>query len=112
MHEYPKIGEDVPNPVNVLRKLNDNRVKLILWTIRSGNICRKPLIGSSSARLKFGQSIKIQIKDFDRNRQRLMLPSISTMPRSECPLKLSPDGNRPFADWFEIERLLKEIDYL
>jgi hypothetical protein len=23
-HEYPKIGEDVPNAVNVLKKLNEN----------------------------------------------------------------------------------------
>ena len=36
MREYPKIGEDVPNAVNVLKKLNENQVKIILWTIRSG----------------------------------------------------------------------------
>ncbi len=35
MHEYPKIGEDVPNAVEVLKKLNENQVKIILWTIRS-----------------------------------------------------------------------------
>ncbi len=30
MHEYPKIGEDVPNAVSVLKKLNENQVKIIL----------------------------------------------------------------------------------
>lgn len=28
-----------------------------------------------------------------------------------CPLKFSSDGNRPFADWVEIEKLLEEIGY-
>ncbi len=33
IHEYPRIGEDVPNAVNVLKKLNENQVKIILWTM-------------------------------------------------------------------------------
>jgi ribonucleotide monophosphatase NagD (HAD superfamily) len=36
MHEYPKIGADVPNAVKVLKKLNENQVKIILCIVRSG----------------------------------------------------------------------------
>ena len=35
-HEYPKVGESVPNAVRVLRLLVANGHKLILWTMRSG----------------------------------------------------------------------------
>lgn len=36
MHEYPKTGEVVPNAVSVLKKQNENQVKITLQTIRSG----------------------------------------------------------------------------
>ena len=36
MHDYPRIGEEVPYAVEVLKRLNENQVQIILWTIRSG----------------------------------------------------------------------------
>lgn len=35
MHEFPKIGADVPGAVDVLKALNEAGAKLILWTMRS-----------------------------------------------------------------------------
>ena len=34
-HEFPKVGNDVPNAVNVIKQLAKNH-QLILWTMRSG----------------------------------------------------------------------------
>ena len=34
-HEYPDIGLPVDGALEVLRSLRDNKVKIILWTIRS-----------------------------------------------------------------------------
>lgn len=36
-HEYPKIGKDI-GAVPILKKLTENRHKLILFTMRSGNL--------------------------------------------------------------------------
>lgn len=35
-HRHPLIGPDVPGAVETLRKLNQTKHKLILWTMRSG----------------------------------------------------------------------------
>jgi len=48
-HQYPKIGEDVPNAVEVLKKLNENQVKIILWTIRSGEFLQDVSISCNQA---------------------------------------------------------------
>lgn len=35
-HRYPEIGPEAPGAVDTLRKLNNTKHKLILWTMRSG----------------------------------------------------------------------------
>jgi hypothetical protein len=45
MHEYLKIGADVPNAVDVLKMLNENQVKIILCTICSDEFCRNRKLG-------------------------------------------------------------------
>ncbi len=35
-HEYPEIGADVPHAVEVLKRLNENNVRIIVWTMRCG----------------------------------------------------------------------------
>jgi hypothetical protein len=112
MHEYPKIGEEVPHAVNVLKRLNENQVKIILWTIRSDEFLLDAV--------NWFVEREIELWAVNRNPQQRFW---STSPKAYapvyiddaalgCPLKLSSDGNRPFADWFEIERLLEEIGYL
>ena len=112
MHEYPKIGEDVPHAVNVLKRLNEKQVKIILWTIRSDEFLQDSV--------NWFIEREIEIWAVNKNPQQKFW---STSPKAYarvyiddaalgCPLKLSADGNRPFADWFEIERLLEEIGYL
>ena len=35
-HMYPAIGKEVPNAIRVLKRLQEQGVLLILWTMRSG----------------------------------------------------------------------------
>ena len=113
MHEYPKIGADVPNAVNVLKKLNENEIKLILWTIRSGEYLDEA-VGWFAER-------DIQIWSVNKNPQQRFW---SKSPKAYanlyvddaalgCPLKFPADETaRPYADWLAIEKLLEEIGYL
>lgn len=38
-HEYPKIGEEIPFAIDVLKKLqNEEHHRLVLWTVRTGTL--------------------------------------------------------------------------
>lgn len=112
MHEYPKIGEDVPNAVDVLKKLNENEVKIILWTIRSGERLQEAVDWFAGREIEIWAVNKNPGQRFWSKSPKAYAPVYIDDAALGCPLKFSPDGNRPFADWFEIERLLKEINYL
>jgi hypothetical protein len=112
MHEYPKIGEDVPNAVNVLKQLNENKVKIILWTIRSGEALQEAVNWFVEREIEIWAVNKNPSQRFWSKSPKAYAPVYIDDAALGCPLKPSSDGNRPFADWFEIERLLKEIDYL
>ncbi len=112
MHEYPKIGEDVPNAVNVLKKLNENQVKLILWTIRSGEFLQDAVNWFIERNIQIWAVNKNPQQRFWSKSPKAYAPVYIDDAALGCPLKLLPEGIRPFADWSEIERLLKEIEYL
>lgn len=113
MHEYPKIGADVPHAVDVLKKLNENDVKLILWTIRSG----EPLLEA----VDWFVERDIEIWSINKNPQqrfwskspKAYAPVYIDDAALGCPLKFPIDDfSRPYADWVEIEKLLEKIGYL
>ena len=113
MHEYPKIGEDVPNAVNVLKKLNENQVKLILWTIRSGEFLQDAVNWFIERDIEIWAVNKNPQQRFWSKSPKAYAPVYIDDAALGCPLKLPHDDiSRPFADWFEIERLLEEIGYL
>ena len=37
-HRYPEIGEEIPGALDTLKKLNANGHRLILWTVREGEL--------------------------------------------------------------------------
>ncbi len=113
MHEYPKIGEDVPNAVNVLKKLNENQVKIILWTIRSGEFLQEAVNWFVERDIQIWAVNKNPQQRFWSKSPKVYAPVYIDDAALGCPLKLPLDDiSRPFADWFEIERLLKEIGYI
>ena len=113
MHEYPQVGDDVPNAVNVLKKLNENQVKLILWTIRSGEYLQDAVNWFIERGIEIWAVNKNPQQRFWSKSPKAFAPVYIDDAALGCPLKLPLDSiSRPFADWFEIERLLEEIGYL
>jgi hypothetical protein len=113
MHENPKVGDNVPNAVNVLKKLNENQVKLILWTIRSGEYLQDAVNWFIERDIEIWAVNKNPQQRLWSKSPKAYAPVYIDDAALGCPLKLPLDNiSRPFADWFKIERLLEEIDYL
>ena len=113
MHEYPKIGADIPHAVNILKKLNENEVKLILWTIRSGEHLLEAVNWFVEREIEIWSVNKNPQQRFWSKSPKAYAPVYIDDAALGCPLKLPADSvSRPFADWFEIEKLLEKIGYL
>jgi hypothetical protein len=113
MHEYPKIGVDVPNAVEVLRRLNEKQVKIILWTIRSGEYLQDAVNWFVEREIEIWAVNKNPQQRFWSKSPKAYAPVYIDDAALGCPLKLPLDDmSRPYADWFEIQRLLEEIGYL
>ena len=113
MHEYPRIGEEIPNAVNVLKKLNENKVKIILWTIRSGEYLLEAVNWFVEREIEIWAVNKNPNQRFWSKSPKAYAPVYIDDAALGCPLIPPTDENsRPFADWYEIEKLLVEIGYL
>ena len=42
-HKYPLIGKEIPFAIETLRKLREERHKLILWTVREGRLLEEAI---------------------------------------------------------------------
>lgn len=112
IHAYPKIGEDAPHAVAVLKKLNENQVKIILWTIRSSEYLQEAVDWFIEREIEIWAVNKNPSQRFWSKSPKAYAPVYIDDAALGCPLKLLGGNLRPVADWIEIERLLKEIDYL
>ena len=112
-HEYPDVGEDVPHAVDVLRRLNEAGVKIIVWTMRCGEHLEV------DARDWF-ESRDIEVWGYNENpEQSAWTDSRKCYAQAYiddaaigCPLIDSEDGSRPFVNWYKVEILLEEKGFL
>jgi hypothetical protein len=112
MHEYPRVGADVPYAVEVLKKLNANDVRIILWTMRSNEYLQDAVDWFAERGIEiWAVNENPQQKHWTQS-PKAYAPVYIDDAALGCPLKFSDDGSRPFADWVEIEKLLEEIGYL
>jgi len=111
-HEYPEIGAEVPNAVSVLKKLNANEVKLILWTIRSGETLQAAVEWFATREITLWAVNKNPQQRFWSKSPKAFAPVYVDDAAIGCPLSYPADGGRPFVDWTAIEKLLREIEYL
>lgn len=108
-HEYPDVGNDVPYAVEVLKRLDANGVKIILWTMRHGTELQDavnwyekkgiPLFGinQNPQQIEWTQSPKCYAQVYVDD------AAIG------CPVKRPmSDKGRPFVDWQAVEKLLQE----
>lgn len=112
-HEYPEIGEDVPHAARVLKRLNEAKVRIIVWTMRSGEHLE---VGAKDWFDERG----IGIWAYNNN------PGQANWTESPkcyaqayiddaaigCPLIYPDDGARPFVDWLAVEKLLEAGGFL
>lgn len=52
-HKYPAIGRELPFAIETLRRLSDDRHKLILWTVREGHLLEEALVFCRERGLEF-----------------------------------------------------------
>lgn len=112
MHEYPRIGADIPHAVEVLKKLNENQVKIILWTMRSGEYLQEAVEWFAERGIEIWAANENPQQKHWTQSPKAYAPVYIDDAALGCPLKFLNDGSRPFADWVEIEKLLEEIGYL
>ena len=106
-HMYPEIGKDVPNALRVLKHLQDQGTKLILWTMRSGE--------ELAQAVAYCESKGITLWGINQNPDQ---SSWSDSPKAYAPIyiddaalgcPLLPDksgSDRPMVNWREIEAIL------
>jgi len=111
-HEYPDIGMEVPNVVDVLKKLNENGVRIILWTIRSGEYLQDAVNWFTARGIKLWAVNKNPQQRFWSKSPKAYAPAYIDDAAIGCPVVYPENGNRPYADWFAIEKLLQEIGFL
>lgn len=113
-HEYPEIGEEVPHAVEVLKRLNENGVRIIVWTMRCGEHL------DVDAKQWF-QEREIKVWAYNENpqqRNRTTSPKCFAHAYIDdaaigCPLVCcETDAARPFVDWLAVERILEEKGFL
>ena len=52
-HKYPEIGRELPFAIETLKKLQQERHRLILWSVREGELFRRPWISAGSVDWSF-----------------------------------------------------------
>ena len=62
-HKYPAIGRELPFAIETLRKLQSDRHKLILWTVREGGLLEE----ARDRNNHFSRKLKADVFIDDRN---------------------------------------------
>lgn len=62
-HRYPEIGQEIPFATDTLKMLIADHHKLILWSVREGELLDEPYNGARTAEWNFMLLIKIILKN-------------------------------------------------
>lgn len=124
-HIFPRIGEDVPGAVDVLKELIEAGHKLVLFTMRCDNHPERVL--DTGYKIHSGDFLTPAVQWF--NRKGIPLHGVQRNPIQDewttspkaygqiyiddaalgCPLVHSPDPHeRPYVDWVAVRQLLIE----
>lgn len=112
-HKYPEIGEEIPHAVEVLKRLNKNGVRVIVWSMRCGKYLDEDAF-------KWFEERGVVVWAYNQNPEQ---ESWTKSPKCYahlyiddaalgCPLIYPKNGERPFVDWLEVELLLEEKGFL
>ena len=112
-HEYPRVGSEVPFAVEVLKRLNEEGVSIIVWTMRCGDYLDIDAVNWFEER-------GIEVWSYNANpEQKSWTESPKCYAQAYiddaaigCPLIYPEDGGRPYVDWKKVEKLLEEAGFL
>lgn len=113
-HEFPKVGADVPHAERVLKRLSEEGVLFILWTMRSDGA---GIDGGDylSDAVEWFAAKKIPIWGINRNPNQ---SNWTASPKAYAPLYIDDaalgcplihvEGKRSYVDWLAVEKILFE----
>lgn len=112
-HEYPEVGGEVLHAVAVLRRLQENDVKIILWTMRSGEYLQDAVKWFADQGIAlWGINENPEQKEWTDS-PKAYAPIYIDDAALGCPLIESKKmGARPHVDWHRIERMLEAKEML
>lgn len=109
-HKYPEVGEDVPFACEVLSRLINADVKIILWTMRSGEYLDEAVEWFKSKGIElWGVNENPEQKEWTDSPKayaRLYIDDAAV----GCPLL--PTAGRPMVNWQEVEKFLEVRGWL
>lgn len=110
-HEYPIIGKELENAINVVLRLQEKN-KIILYTMRSGKELQEAVDWCQSKGIKFyGVNENPSQHTWTASRKVYAHMYIDDAALG-VPLDFYDDGTRPSVNWFKVEELLKIQGYL
>jgi hypothetical protein len=105
-HKYPFVGDTVDGSVRVLKKLVENKHKLILWTMRSGNELEDAVEWFKSNDIPlYGKNYNPGQQNWTKSPKAYAQLYIDDAALG-CPLIHGED--RPYVNWDEVENYLIE----
>lgn len=111
-HEYPEVGETLDFAVATLLKLQENDVKIILWTMRSGEFLQAAVDWFSHWGIElWGINENPEQKEWTDSPKAYAQIYIDDAALG-CPLRYQPNSSRPCADWKQIIKLLEDKGFL
>lgn len=107
-HMYPAIGNEVPNAIRVLTRLQEQGTLLILWTMRSGIQLQEAVDYCASKGITFwGINRNPTQHEWTDSPKAYALIYIDDA-AAGCPLLADKSGSeRPMVNWREIEAILQ-----
>lgn len=108
-NDFPKIGESVPECLDVLHELIKNKNKLILYTVRDGKHLTAAVEWFANHNIKlYGINHNPQQDSWSKSRK-LYFDFLIDDRALGCPLKIQKTlSKKPFVDWKRVRELLKE----
>ena len=108
-HDFPRIGKDAPHAVEVLRRLSDSGVKLMLWTMRSGPTLEDAMTWFEPRGIPLWGINKNPEQHWSTSNKQYANLYIDDMALG-CPLTLDSKG-RNIVDWVAVFKLLDKHSF-
>ena len=107
-HMYPAIGNDVPNAIKVLHKLQEQGIQLILWTMRSGPQLQEAVDYCTNKGITFWGINENPAQSEWTSSPKAYAPIYIDDAALGCPLLSDKSGSgRPMVNWRDVEAILQ-----